>query len=199
MAIQELSKMLYFWIILIGNVVIIATNLLFSGVSPLPEGVLGAIYLPILNTLCVIAIDGVAAFIIRRLPEKWFSYESRLSRVSNKECRIYARFGVRKWRGKVPELGGFTSFHKNKVYEPKNSEYLKRYVLEANYGVVIHIACVFVGFLILFICHTPCAMRVGLPVALVNAVLNLMPTFVLRYNLPKLQSLMRMNERREKK
>lgn len=191
--------MLYVWTILIGNIAIIAGNLAFSGISPLPEGVLGALTLPILNTVAVIIVDGIAAFLIRRLPERWFSYESRLSRVSKKECKFYTRLGVRKWRSKVPELGMFTNFRKNKVYEPGSNDYLKRYILEANYGVVIHIACVIVGFMILFICHTECALRIGLPVALVNALLNLMPTFVLRYNLPKLQSLMRMNERRSKK
>lgn len=191
--------MLYVWIILIGNIAIITGNLAFSRISPLPEGILGAILLPILNTVAVIAFDGIAAFFIRRLPEKWFSSESKLSIVSRRECKFYTILGVRKWRSKVPELGMFTNFRKNKVYEPSSNDYLKRYILEANYGVIIHFACVIVGFAILFICHSACALRIGLPVAIVNAILNLMPTFVLRYNLPKLQSLIRMNERRARK
>ena len=36
----------------------------------------------------------------------------------------------------------------------------------------------------------------GFPVALVGAILNLMPTFALRYNLVKLHSLYRINLRR---
>ena len=90
------------------------------------------------------------------------------------------------------------NFHKDKVYDPGSNDYLKRYILEANYGVVIHAACVVFGFLILFICHSECALRVGLPVAIVNAALNLMPMFALRYNLPKLFSLMKINDRKAK-
>ena len=190
--------MLYVWIILIANLLIIAANLLCSlfvqGFSP---DVAHILLMPPISTVAVIAVDGIAAFIIRRLPQKWFAYDSIFSRVSKKECAFYTKLGVRKWRTKVPELGMFTGFHKNKVYEPDSNDYLMRYILEANYGFVIHVACVPVGFLIILICPLEWALSFGIPVAIVNAVLNLMPAFILRYNIPRLLSLMRMNDRRK--
>lgn len=189
--------MLYVYLILGANLLIIAANLILSfafqtfGLDPIC-----AVILPPISTVAVIAIDGIAAFVIRRLPEKWFSYENSLSEVSKKECDFYAKIGVRKWRTKIPELGMFTGFHKNKVYEPGSNEYVKRYILEANYGFVIHIMSIPLGFLIILLCPIEWALCFGVPVALVNALLNLLPAAALRYNIPKLMSLMRMNDRR---
>ena len=189
--------MLYIYLILGANLLIIAANLILSlafqmfGLDPIY-----AVILPPISTVAVIAIDGAVAFVIRRLPEKWFSNESSLSEVSKKECDFYARIGVRKWRTKIPELGMFTGFHKNRVYEPGSNEYVKRYILEANYGFVIHIMSIPLGFLIILLCPIQWALCFGLPVALVNALLNLLPAAALRYNIPKLMSLMRMNDRR---
>ncbi len=189
--------MLYIYLILGANLLIIAANLILSlafqmfGLDPIY-----AVILPPISTVAVIAIDGIAAFVIRRLPEKWFSNESSLCEVSKKECDFYAKIGVRKWRTKIPELGLFTGFHKNKVYEPGSNEYVKRYILEANYGFVIHIMSIPLGFLIILLCPIEWALCFGVPVALVNAALNLLPAAALRYNIPKLLSLMRMNDRR---
>ncbi|MBE6608369.1 MAG: hypothetical protein E7633_07420 [Ruminococcaceae bacterium] len=190
--------MLYIWVILCGNLFIIAASLLINLFFPwifAGYGLPYIILMPPVSTVAVIAVDGIAAFIIRRLPEKWFSIGSSLSVVSKKECEIYTKLGVRKWREKVPELGIFTGFHKNHVAEPNSNEYLKRFILEANYGVVIHVMCVPIGFLIIFLCPIGHAPLIGIPVALVNAALNLLPAMTLRYNIPKLLALYRRNER----
>ena len=191
--------MLYVWLILGANLFIIAASL-FSMLF-FPENFIGytaayAILMPPLSTIAVIAVDGIAAFIIRRLPEKWFSIDSSFSSVSKKECEIYTKLGVRKWREKVPELGLFTGFHKNRVADPGSNEYIKRFILEANYGAVIHFISVPLGFLIIFLCPLGHAIYFGIPVAIVNAVLNLLPAMALRYNVPKLLSLYRRNERK---
>lgn len=187
------DKMLYIWIILAANIAIVAANILYLGVCE-------AIVTPPIGTLTVFLVDSVVALLIRRaLPNRWFSHESALAKVSKKETLLYQRLGIRKWRSKIPDLGVFTGFRKDKVYEPKNSEYVKRYILEANYGAVIHFACALFGFLIIFILPARCALTVSLPVAAVNAFLHLLPAFSLRYNLPRLLSLLRMNARREKK
>ena len=190
--------MLYILIILCANLVIIASSLLvdlFSSWIFIGYDLWYIILMPPISTVAVIAVDGIGAFIIRRLPEKWFSIDSPLCAVSKKECEFYTKLGVRKWREKVPELGIFTGFHKNQVAEPGSNEYLKRYILEANYGVVIHLACVPIGFLIILLCPIEHAIFFGVPVALVNAALNILPAMVLRYNIPKLLALYRRNER----
>ncbi len=191
--------MLYVFLILGANILIMAANILlgalFEGCFPSAVDIL---WLTPTSTVAVILVDAIVAFLIRRLPNRLFSSQSRISDVSKRECALYNRLGVRRWREKVPELGMFTGFHKNKVSEPDSIEYVKRYILEANYGAVIHFASVPLGFLIILI-RPSAALYVGIPVAIVNAVLNLLPAFILRYNLPKLFSLLRMNERRQKK
>lgn len=154
----------------------------------------------IVATIAVIAVDGIFATIIRRLmPEKWFAREKKFFQVSKKEARFYEKLGVKRWKDKVIELGMFTNFRKNKVREPNNNEYVGRYILEANYGIIIHIVCVIVGYLIIFFYPLEYWLCFGMPVATVNAFLNLLPVFVLRYNLPKLNTLFRINEKRAKK
>ena len=191
--------MLYLSVIIIANLIIIAVNIVCAVTSASDPYLLRSVLVPPFLTVAVIALDGVFALIIRRLPEKWFSYESPVSSVSYAESDLYRRIGVRRWREKIPELGMFTGFHKDKIYEPTNNEYLKRFILEANYGAVIHFVCVPVGFLILLTVTPKEALMCGLPVAVINAVLNLMPAFVLRYNVPKLISLMKLNDRRKAK
>lgn len=188
--------MLYLSIIIITNLIVILVNLILSVSGAVDFSMLRAVIVPPFLTVLVIIVDGVFAFVIRRLPEKWFSYESRLSKVSFVESDIYRRLGVRKYREKIPELGCFTSFHKDRIYEPTNNEYLRRFILEANYGAVIHFVCVPVGLLILPTVSNAEMLISGLPVVIVNAVLNLLPAFVLRYNVPKLINLMKINDRR---
>lgn len=196
---KEEVKMLYVLLISGANLIIIAANILlgalFEGCFP---SAAEALCLTPISTVAVILVDAIAAFAIRRLPGRFFSHGSRLCSVSKGECSFYNKLGVRRWREKIPELGMFTGFHKNKVYEPGSIEYIKRYILEANYGAVIHFASVPLGFLIILL-RPSAALSVGIPVAIVNALLNLLPAFVLRYNLPKLLSLLRINERRQKK
>ena len=191
--------MLYIWLILGANLFIIAASLfsmLFFPESFLGYGVTYALLMPPISTVAVIALDAITAFVIRRMPEKWFDMASPFSSVSKKECEFYTKLGVRKWREKIPELGLFTGFHKNHVAEPGSNDYIKRYILEANYGAVIHLVSVPIGFLIIFLCPLGHAVYFGIPVAIVNAILNILPAVILRYNIPKLLSLYRRNERK---
>jgi len=146
------------------------------------------------ETALVIAVDGIFAFIIRRLPERWFSYKKRFFNVSKKEKVFYEKIGVRKWKDRIPELGRFTNFSKSKVERPNDNEYLERYMLEACYGEIIHIFTIFTGYLIIFAFPLRYAFLFGVPVATVNAILNVLPTFVLRYNFYKMKILHARNE-----
>lgn len=145
------------------------------------------------STVAAIAIDGLFAFIIRRLPEKWFSYKLPFFSVSKKECSFYQKLGIRKWKDKVLELGNFTNFHKDKVYSPNDNEYIERFLLESNYGEIIHLVGIVVGWAVIFIFPLKYALCFGVPVALVNSVLNYLPYCILRYNTPRLLLLHRRN------
>lgn len=187
--------MVYVSVILTASVIIGVINGLFA--LPSYDGNVWNIVLCVaVSVVGAILIDSVFATIIRWiLPKKWFSIDKKGFAAGNKERRFYERIGIKKWKDKVIELGAFTGFRKNKIADPANNEYIARYILEANYGIVVHIACIFCGYLVCFVFPAHWY-SVGLPVGFVNMALNALPLMILRYNLPKLYTLYRLNARR---
>ena len=151
-------------------------------------------------TISAIVIDGVCALVVRRLlPKRWFEGIKKGFVATPKESKFYQKIGIKKWKDKVIDLGVFTGFRKNKIYDPKNNEYLLRYILEANYGVVCHLVGVGLGVFCALCAPKNLWLTVGVPVAVVNLVLSTLPVFVLRYNLIKLHKLYRVNALLNKK
>ena len=173
-------------IIIVGSMLLIAlTNALF----PAQDMVWWHIVLStLLGTVSVIAWDGLQAFLIRRLPERLFRPDGHAFSVSKRERAFYRRVCINEWKDLIPELGGFTDFHKNEFRSPNDPTYLARFLLEPNYGVVIHVCNAALGFLILLLpwCSTP---SIGLPIALVNLILSLLPVAILRFNTAPLRNL----------
>ena len=99
--------------------------------------------------LIAFIVDALVAIIIRKMPEKWFSKNKGLFKTSEKEISFYRFLKVNKWKDHIPELGGFTNFHKDKLVNPFDNEYIGRYILEARYGIAIHIYSVPASFLII--------------------------------------------------
>ncbi len=149
-------------------------------------------------------LDALIAFVIRRMPAKWFSYKRHMFQASDKEMRLYKFIKVDAWKNYVPELGGFTSFHKDKVVDPNNNKYMERFILEACYGVSIHIWSVPASFLLLLLDYKMYAgssmlwLTICLPIAVINAILVLLPAFILKYNLRRLTKIYELNLKKEK-
>ena len=141
------------------------------------------------GTIGVIAIDGVFATIIRRLPNKWFDHDVKFHLVGKKECKLYEALGIKLWKDHVLELGCFTSFSKKTIAEPENKEYMERFILECNYGIWIHIACVILGWLLYLFYPQHLYAYFPLTICIVNSILNILPTMILRYNVPRLHRM----------
>lgn len=172
--------LLYTLIISICTVIIILANFFFSGNLELTNLLTLSIN-TVVGVVAIIAWDGLMAFLIRRLlPMSWFSPDKKLFTVSKKERKLYLSMKIKSWKDKIPELGGFTSFHKNELTSSNDVEYLKRFIVESNYGVIIHIENALLGFLIFLIpiCSAP---SIWIPIFAVNFVLSMLPVFVLRY------------------
>ena len=150
------------------------------------------ILITVLGIVAVVLVDAVAATVARRLPERWFAPEARLFTVGKRERNLYRKIRIGTWKKYVPEWGCFTGFHKDKMREPDNSQYIGRFLLESNYGVAGHVAGALLGFLIMLIPALR-PLTVALPVAAVNFVLSTLPTMVLRANTPALRGLYRRN------
>ena len=180
--------MLYLIIIFMTIIATAGGNLLLS--PPVtPEKAGAALFATALGALAVFLIDAISALIIRRLtPKKLYLPSKKIFKVSKRERNFYRAIKIKAWKDHVPELGGFTSFHKDKLESNSDAEYLERFIIEANYGVVIHLANALLGFLILFIpfCSSP---TIWIPIFAVNFVLSILPVFILRYTLYSLQNL----------
>ena len=154
----------------------------------------------VINTVAVIAISGVFAFIIRHmLPERWFSVDKKFFFVSKKESQFYEKLGIKKWKDKVLELGFFTGFSKSSMSDTNNNEFVKRFILENNYGMVVHFVGMVVSFSIIFIYPLRLWWMFGLPVSLVSVFLHFLPFCILRYNNYKLLRLYQLNLRKEQR
>ena len=138
----------------------------------------------------IILVDGLVATVCRLLPKRFADSSDTFYQVTQKEKKFYEKLKIRKWKDKIPEIGHFTGFRKNKIADPQSVEYIERFLLEACYGELGHLWIMPIGFVILalfFISETWIALAI--PVAIINAILNLLPVFVLRYNRYKLEIL----------
>ena len=151
---------------------------------------------------CVIvefALDGLMAYLIHELPDKWFEPDKKLYKVGKKERKLYEFLKVKKWKDKVWELGGLGGFRKNKIVDANDYNYLKQFIIESNKGIVIHWAGIVIGCVLMLIIPIEFILTVSLPVCVVNAILNIMPICVLRYNIPKLEVAMQRAKRNKEK
>ena len=131
------------------------------------------------------------------MPNKWFSMDNKHYHVSKRAQAFYEKLQIRKWKDKVWELGGLGGFRKNKLSQPTNSEYIERFIVESHKGILTHRIGYFVGFLGIFIFPLKYALGIGIPVAIVNLILNALPVMILRYNIPKLKLLHKRLKRTE--
>ena len=180
--------MYYILVIILANVVITAANWILS-----PVRTAGALFeiagMSLGATLAVFLLDALTAFLIRRLPGSWFAPGRPFFRVGAREKRFYRRIRIQRWVDRVPELGGFTGFHKDRLASATDREYLRRFLLESNYGVVIHLVNALCGILLPFLPWIGRRFWVAVPVGAVNAFLSLLPVFLLRNNTPVLLRL----------
>lgn len=143
-----------------------------------------------LGVVIILCIDGLTATVARLLPKKCADRRKKCFRVSSKEKKFYEKIKIRAWKEYIPEIGHLTGFRKNKIDQPKNLAYLDRFLLECCYGEIGHFSSIFTGFLtLLFFPLTDLWVAIAIPVALVSAILNVFPIFVLRYNAYKLEIL----------
>ena len=176
---------LYFSVIGVGMVLISALNIIFKTASPLY-----IIVAVIFCTALQFALDAIVAFITNRFPDKCFGIDNPLFRVSERERALYKKLGVRRWATKVWELGALGGFSKKSVKEPNNPEYIEKFIIECNKGVMTHRLSYPVGFLAMLTLPGICSLTIALPVAVINLFLNILPTIVLRHNTPMLKSLL---------
>lgn len=185
---------LYLISILGGDALIFLFNYLFNKNIALMPLIIACAILPV----AIIAWDGIIATFIRRaLPEKWYDYKVKIRMVSDKECKFYEFLQIKKWKDSVLELGMFTAFSKKTIADPRSREYMERFILESNYGWVIHLWNAILGFLIILCYPSIFRLTIALPGCCINFILSMLPYMILRYNLPRLHRARNILEKKE--
>ncbi|MBQ7968803.1 MAG: hypothetical protein IJ292_03180 [Clostridia bacterium] len=178
--------------------VIGAAMLIFSAINIIFDTAVwyNVIIAVIVCTALQFALDGLIAIIINKLPDKLFGVNNPLYNVTETEKKLYEKLKVRSWKDRVWELGGLGGFSKKNLTNPNSAEYIEKFIIECNKGVLTHRLSYPIGFLPMLFIPNVCAFSIALPVAVVNLFLNILPTLVLRYNTPKLQSLLKRMRRK---
>lgn len=176
---------LYLSIIIISMAIIAIFNIvcnieIFPNSNPLY-----VILIVVMAVICEIIIDLILAGIIHSLKDKYFD-NKKFFDVSKKERQFYEKIGIKKWKDKILELGAIGGFSKKKMTNSHDISYINQFLMENYKGIIIHIANIIMGFLIMAIPPYKYAICICLPVAIVNAILGILPIMVLRYNIPKL-------------
>ncbi len=165
--------------------------------SPIDYSLLKICLLDLWLPFLMVAWDGISATFIRRaLPNKWFTKDVRFHHVSKLECKIYEFLGIKFWKDHVLELGMFTSFSKKKVANPNDPAYIERFIMECNYGVQVHLWNFILGFVPMLFFPKEIAIRFILPAAIANSILSILPLMILRYNVPRLERLLAVLEKK---
>ena len=184
---------LYLYVIGIAMAIISAINIIFNTTTWY-----NVIIAVVLCTAAQFALDGLIAIIINKTPDKFFAVNNPLYSVSETEKNLYKKLKVRNWKDKVWELGGLGGFSKKNLANPNSPEYIEKFIIECNKGVLTHRLSYLIGFLPMLFIPNVCALTIALPVAMVNLFLNILPTLALRYNTPKLHAMLkRMNRNRK--
>ena len=165
---------------------------------PADMSLLKIILLDVMLPFLIVAWDGISATLIRHaLPNKWFTKDVKFHHVSKAECKFYELLGIKYWKDHVLELGMFTSFSKKKVADPNDPAYVERFIMECNYGVQVHMWNMALAFVLLLFFPRDIAIRFILPAAIANAILSILPTMILRYNIPRLKRLLVILEKKQ--
>lgn len=177
---------LYLTIVLVSMAIISLFNILFNLDNFPKQSAMIVILIVVVAVIIEIIIDLILAGVIHAINDKHFE-NRKFFEVSKKERQFYEKIGIKKWKDKILELGAIGGFSKKKLEKANEIAYLDKFLMENYKGIIIHIANIFLGFLIMAIPPFKYSFCIGLPVAIVNFFLGLLPIFVLRYNIPKLQ------------
>ena len=184
---------LYLYVIGIAMAIISAINIIFNTTTWY-----NVIIAVVLCTAAQFALDGLIAIIINKMPDRLFAVNNPLYNVSKFEQELYKKLKVRTWKDKIWELGGLGGFSKKNLANPNSTEYIEKFIIECNKGVLTHRLSYPIGFLPMLFIPNICALSIAFPVAIVNLFLNILPTLALRYNTPKLHDMLkRMNRNRK--
>lgn len=190
---------LYLSIIIVSGVIISLLNCLVGNYGfPAWQIILWVVIAIVIS----FGIDAIIALICRKISYKHYNENSAFFREKRGERNFYEKLNIKAWKDKIPELGGkLKYFDKSKLAEKPNSDYFMTFIKESCMGEMMHFVIVVCAPLILLCVPPMFILGIGLPVMLVNMLLQIPSIFILRYTRPKLlvaYKRTKMVEEREK-
>lgn len=187
------ASLIVYPVIIVTCMAIIITFTVIFGCGSVGYSPLYAVLAVIIGTIFEIIIDAIIATIVVLLPKRWFDSTKGWYKVSRKEMLFYKKLGINKWKDWVfAEIG----FNKKQVLAPSDKDYVDTFLTETCIAECMHVISVFAGFLLLFIFPAPYILSFPLPIACVNAFLQIPPVLIQRYNRPRLLSLQKWNKKK---
>lgn len=187
--------MLYVILILLGLLVSILLGATF-GINTLSFTLGEIMRCVFVSFILLFIIDLIVALIVRWfLPKKLTNPFLKIYTVHNWERKFYTKLGIRFWKDKIPEAGKlFANFDKSKVNDISDNTHLYKFMQETIYAENMHFLSAIFGLFVVFV-NLRLWHLVALPLIIVNAIINLMPVMVQRYNRPRLMAAYLRNER----
>lgn len=147
-------------------------------------------YKTILNFLYVVAIVCLPAIIVsvvcRIVPKGIYNPNNKIFNVRKRENKFYEKLNIRRWKTKVPEAGKLGGFQKDKLAQPLDSEYLRKFLIESCIAEAIHTCSICWGIISLLFLPKNLILPLGLPLSLFNVFVHIFPVMIQRYIRPKL-------------
>ena len=150
-----------------------------------------ALYM-LISLAIVMLPAAIFLFVGRALPKKWFSNDKLMFRENKFKNWICKITNVKSWKDKIPVGGHVAGFRMNKLDNPKDVEYLNRYIYESCFADWLHSSCAIWGILslaIVAIIDVNVMLKMALPFALVFFYQNMTSVIIQWYMRPRITKL----------
>ena len=184
---QELKLKGYLITLFIGYIIVFVINLVLCLCNVCEFSPWFCAYYPLLIILVYFALDTLAALLCRLIPRRKINVESKLIKPMQFERKFYEALGVKRFKDKIPELGGaFTGFSKNEL-NGDEPEYYAQFIRET-------VLCILFSIAVPFICNAY-VFNFAFPMFFLNLYFNILPIMVQRYNRPRLYSIYKLKQK----
>ncbi|MBQ8468473.1 MAG: hypothetical protein IJ542_01815 [Clostridia bacterium] len=148
--------------------------------------------------ICFPAI--VVSVVVRLLPKAIYNPKNKLFAERKNEPKLFEKLGVKKWKDSIPEAGGISGFSRNHLYDPRNPEYIRRYIIEGCIAEALHTLSICWGIIALLFIRRELILPMGAPLVLFNFFVHIFPLVIQRYMRPRLlRTLERLTKLEERK
>lgn len=152
----------------------------------------------IVALVVIIAINALTAIVCTKfLPDKCFDISKKFYKTGEKEYSFYNKIKIKLWKDRIAEWGKLNGFSKKNIENPKDPEYIKKFIFECNKGYLTHLISIFTTALILMVVPKSLILPMALPMFITSFLLNYGPLMILRYNSYRLQKLLKFTERKK--